>query len=618
MSDKYGYLIYNDYVEGTTDFTVEMATSDVTLQDESKLPYDIFKSSDRPYISKIKNYATFEPNGFDFGQPIYVPDTAGVGCAIKEFGNSLSLTITSELKPSSSGISLKTYMDDYSLSITVNDVDGQRTKSFIKNYDEFYVIPYTELTKAIITITPPDNCFVKLVAIGLGRVLKFGGKNLVNTPRINTHFSLTNDELEYDTLDFEILGRKSEYNIVVGEKVTVSKDNRIFYIDNFNYNENGTISITAYDSVSQMETIYMGSMRVNRDSLASIKVLAGAGINLNKVDGEFLYDNQLWSGVTEPQVSYREALRLFMRGNAVSLVRNGNNSWRVFCPYRRHNVDNEFNEKNIVNELPTVDFVQKPAKIKFAKHSFTVDRRNVNIKKLKTNTTSTTKNLYTTLVGYGVAYDGEIDNESKKDAFRIWFDTPVANKSFYYYDDSVSEPQRVYYGIGGTQALTHPPDSDGDIQTDIFEMQSLILPTGEVGVINQSGYFCVDIVVPKKELTDIKTLSLMCVGKIYQDKVYMLSTSYRDEPSFNNKEVEITDTRLILSLEGTGKTNYNDFNAYLRYIYQFKDKVTLQSILDISPGSYVHIVFNNYNSYGWITQKTDNLNGLYEYEVMCK
>lgn len=370
--NKYGYFAYEDYPLNAT-FSRIVPNFSRQYQD-----YRIYSRVTNLPIG-LKDWATFEQNEFDFTQPIWCDNSSYIMPCVSTdlsdengfFSSPMTIDITPTEAYSGSGISLKLFNDYYAGGITITDLDGTRTVGIVKNEEEFYPFVFNGMQSMTIKITKVEPYhFLKFAGFQLGRVRIFNDKDLIGEPTIINHFSLTGDDLEYDTLDFTIRDNKSELNIITGERIIYSETNQAFYIDTAVHNSDGTIDISCYDNVAMLEDNFIGVRATTGTASSWIETALQGGKDLAVNVGNMFTTSQTFSGVIGTD-SYREAARLMLLGNAMRVKRE-DGVFEVFCPQQITDAEVEFNNHNVVS-VPEIELMPKYRVLRFLKHYYTRD-----------------------------------------------------------------------------------------------------------------------------------------------------------------------------------------------------------------------------------------------------
>lgn len=540
--NKYGYLIYQDYPQNQSG---TITTSVVKQTGASDIQFSL--SAD------FENWASFEEGEFDFEKPIYTGTGDIPFTSFNLEGG--TITVVPDEPYSGGGFQLQTFYDDYTVTITVNDGDGPREKIFKKSDypDEFFPFAYDELdtTNGVtFALTIPNNHFLKVVSVSLGGNRLLGEDDFADDPIIETHFSLTNEELAFDTLSFSIRGDKENFNFIAGEKLTHSKTNQEFYVQSATYNSEGTINVEAYDYLSVLDELnFTGFMQKNKQ-INSSDILNLLLLDDNHQAAEVYtitpptYNS--FSGTIGTDETKRGALRKFLLGNTLVMRRSQN-------LLRLTPMENEvtalpsftFNEENICS-VPTLEKMDKLTRVHFSKHSYKL--KSGDVEEIFSDTVEIGKNV------------------------KIDFGAPYNNLSYY----------RI---VNGTeQPITPATGSD-------FEE------------VKKRAYF----VIIKTNYTQ----EIVVKGNGYDVSYQSIDFVPNVSSQFKENELMISDCTVSIDRPET-------IRGSLAFVYGFNKIVSFDSISNVLAGRKVAVQYDDVSLIGYIVRKTDTMNGLYNYEVICK
>lgn len=562
--NKYGYFIYRDYprqlqrsdLDISATFAGQIGSSDILLLD-AVIP------------NGYSDWADFEPNRFNFSRLVFTGDpeskmayTSDLYSTADGTINNCTVIVGCRNPVSGSGITLRTYNDYYQIEIVLEDANGMRSKIFEKNEDEYYPFVFDGLRSfsvRFIKISPYSH--IKIIGFMLGRILKLNNNILVGEPEIVNNFSLRNDTLEYDTLTMTVIGRKSDFNVITGSEVIYSRNGKTFYVNSATYNEDGTITISAYDHIARLEQKRFDGMAGFQNTNNGIsKVLSGAQTFYR--DGEYqeetvvrsdVPDSQTFTNILQPS-NCRDVLRQLLLGNFACLRKTNNKNYEVIRPTEQSPIEMFFTENEIVS-VPNVEYGDK------------IHKLTLNLKYSDGNGE------------FSEVFRGEIP--------------PNEERTFIY--DNVGT-NRVYYVSGQT------PTGE-DVLTIVNRMTS------------QPPYFT----SPKETLSVMPCVNTYPAGTVFvvtrnnSDTVDVpISYTNSDIPlQFKDNDVEISDCDVRITNGESALINY------LYHLYSHVNKVTFDSIQEAIAGQRVQVSFDDMVFLGWITRKTERLNGVYSYEVMC-
>lgn len=586
--NKYGYFTFDDFpADAYSSFVAEVGTRQQGANDA--VMFDRFEPEG------YERWATFEEGEFDFVKPLY---TGASGEKIADVSDFIS-DETGELSEtfqvivgagdtySGSGFSVRTFNDDYTIEISVTDSNGTRSKTFDKTDDEFYPMPYNGLQSVnfIVRNVKPHH-FMSFIGYSFGGVRKLQEADFVDDPVITNVFDVTSESLEYDTLDLNIRGDKENFNIIAGERITYSKTGQEFFVYDAHQNNNGTIDITCYDHILRMEETAYGTVIVESRPAYVVQWIQ----NLFGMTGEVdvpstlstpLVSEQTWAGYFDT-TTFRDAVRMLMQGNGLAVQRIGK-FFRVFAPYivKNSTARATFNETNIV-ETPEIEIDEQVYKVHFTKYKMKVD----NSEKVE-------------------LYHGDVQYQEDEvlEFTEPAFSNSTATTHGYTFKAIISEDQ-------------DNPDND--------VLQQLDASTVNNYLVTEWGQY--DLKIYNNILISGNPMKgLIILNYPYKVKQGVVGCTLPNVPTiFRKNIVDLTDCTLMIysptdvTIDGVTTTYKEAFRKHLRYIYSLNKKITFRSILNAFAGDYVRVKYDNVDHYGWISRKTDNLNGVYEYEVVCK
>lgn len=524
------------------------------------------KTSSSAYLigGRIKNFASFEPGEFDFNKPLYDTNSSLVlPYTNYELSNEngtfgmdrhVVLGVKSDEPYSGEGFVIRTYYKEYDIRIRFIDTHGEHEQDFHKGEfdEEFFFFPYDGLTWVQFEfLKVPAYHFYKVIGFGFGTTRLITESDLVEEPTMVSHFSLNNEELELDTLSFTVFGDESKFNFITGNKVTYSEDGKEYFVSTSKQNDDGTISVECYDALAKRDVDFVGTMRTATPVLDTTVLNALFGDLEYTANNISLtpYASLTWAGTISDDVTYREAIRLFLQGNMLALKRVGN-EFRLISPYNTGNTNYRFTEQDII-VAPTVDNVEKLTRVHFSKHRYMLDKTNGAVEAFR-------------------------DNVALNEDVVLRFGEPFATQSVYYVSAADQQGNETLTLVDPTKFVTE--------QTAAYMRKA------------NNNYYTQEIVI-----------------KGFPYKVSYTSIDWKPIVSnqFKKNEVMISDNGIALGVSSAA------FRLLLSYAYGYDKIIMLQSILNYDAGEKVIINYDDNSYTGWITKKTNNLTGVYEYEIIC-
>lgn len=289
--------------------------------------------------------------------------------------------------------------------------------------------------------------FLWVTGIDFGEISVFDESNLVDV-EINSFVSVLGDTLEYDTADIllftpdeqeHLFFEKQQLRYIKGFNENGFEETKeTFYIDNGVSNDNGTMSISAYDSVSLLETTFYGGM-YNNYALSSLilDILDGTGVLHDFTDLPNITLNG-WLPIS----SRRNALKTVLLASNVRCFELGD--YLVFKPISSELKADVLDETNIVANPQMTD--KKPVdEIKIKYHSYKKNTKDEDMVELFngelerfTETLITFNNPVHWIIAYEIIGVDENGNDiiadtpiSNTDSFRLTLLTQNACKVFY-------------------------------------------------------------------------------------------------------------------------------------------------------------------------------------------
>lgn len=282
MSNKYGYFKYMDFANGA-DEDSQLSTP-TELQENASL--DLLKEG-----REFPQYQTLEQNEYvtRFPFPFYQPGYS-VGFLTSQISDGNGVFKT----PIVLDIQFSEYFSMTGLTIATRSVvrkavvEGYRDGELIargefsaETRSHFYPIEleFVNAIKYIVYEIVDPYHFLGIYSISYGRIKDFGDQEMVSA-QITSNFSVLGDNLEYDTLDLTlkspddigayIFQKKQVINFIKDENYELR-----MFVDNGLRNQNGTVSVTAYDSISNLEDVFLGGMYSNVPVYDIIKAICG-------------------------------------------------------------------------------------------------------------------------------------------------------------------------------------------------------------------------------------------------------------------------------------------------------------------------------------------------------
>lgn len=364
------------YVDRPSEASGRAELSNIQLSKQEYAEDILFFNESIP--NGYQNWASFEQGEFDFNKPLFQFDPESkIPYATNELtavGVYPHIDVYLDEPYSAGGITVKTYFKSYTIRIAAVTSSGTVSKTFRKSAtsytDEFFPIAFDNATKILINFEDlPKNHFFKIIGVSVGGVRFLTEADFVENPTIETNFSLTNEECAFDILSMTIRGGKEDFNFIAGELITEESTGKRFYVDSANLNTNGTIDVTCYDRLAVLEEIpFLGLMRT-ASPVEGDGLITTAPYELRST----LVSGQTYSGTISSDVSRREALRMFLQGNALCLKRE-NDTFVYFTPYNENGFEPvvEFDITDICSE-PELEILDKLTRIHFSKHKYNVD-----------------------------------------------------------------------------------------------------------------------------------------------------------------------------------------------------------------------------------------------------
>lgn len=571
--NKYGVLLYRDIVGNPTGSFTEYTQKQRYAQD-----IGIYNGSlDKNY----GNFATFEQGEFDFEKPIwqgdpeiYIPYTSLALSNSSGVVTGNSFTLTPNEHYSGGGFSIISPMEEYTVQIIVNDYIKKTFHKSKNSYaDGFFPFPYNNLTSVKFSFTVIPYHFIKITAIGFGGDRWISDVDFVKEPQIVTHFSLTNEELEYDTLSFSIYNAE-KFNFITGEKIIVDETGtfnigenpKTFYVDTASTNEDGTVDVEAYDDIGRIDELeHTGAVfsgQKLRESATVNYLFANNPYEFGRAfPGEGGDRETKYSGVIAAGTSRREAIRMYLLANMLTLQRRG----RLFyiespMTYEWGFPELEITDADICSPIE-VEKLPKVTSVHFSKHRYAVDKSNGKQEAFRDN----------------IARDNTVK--------RLKYSSPY----------QPSQTDFYYVKTAGTNEVLEAVDTSGTPPK--FDIQ------------RRAGYF---------SLVQNNYYSQEIVVKSYPYKVNYteFDVPLTDNTQIKENEVNISNNTLCED----GNDDY--FKNYLRKIYSWRTILKFSSIKKMNAGQIIDIDTYDHKEKkmmhyrGIITKKIDRMNGVYDYEVL--
>lgn len=559
--NKYGKLLYRDRIEDMTG-TVSLSGKPVRQSYSQDLQVYTGVLNGNYY-----DFASFEEGEFDFEKPLFAEDPlAKMPFVSSELAGASGVIqgefeIIADSYYDGDGFVIVSFMKEYEVTITVSEEHHlDRTKTFVKNArnhaDGFFPFPYEQLLSAKFSFKVKPNHFLNVTAIGFGGDRWITDIDLTKEPIITTHFSLTNEELEFDTLSFSVFNGENKFKFVPGNRIVIDKglvdeNSKTFYVNTATENEDGTIDIECYDDLGRIADLnYTGIMRTNNPVDDSTEVEWIVDYTPYQIS-DMPMQNPTFSGTLAAGDDKRKTLKTFLLGNTLVLKRAGR-LFDMFNPsVRTHYNPHVFNNHNICS-VPSIGKLDTVSKVHFSKHRYSIDR-----------------------------------SKDKSEAFRDYVAVDSNAQRLEYsqaYEARTSELKRV--------------DTSGGEET-LVDIDPTKLVT------NSNGAYFKD--VTNMEYTD----EIVVLAFPYNVNYTAIDVTLNVSPQFMQNNIKISDCTLALD-------DVNAIRNFLRYIYSFRVLLSFSSLLEVDTGDYVRVELTGQNYEGYITKKTDTLTGVYMYEILCK
>lgn len=564
MND-YGYLIYEDYPRDVNT-TVSV---DFDMQSNARLPVVL---TDEDYkADKVIDWATFEENEFNFRKQLWKNETQNICCVSRTISNDAgdfigqsSIELEFDKAISGSGFTLYTLMEDYRITITLFNSNGVvAEEAFHKTEDEFYHIVFDDITRVKIKFTLAlPNHFIKVYGVRIGRIQKLVETDMVTEPQITNNFSLSGEELPYDILEFSIYGIKETFNFINGEKISyidVNKNEQVFYVNNAIYNSNGTIDVTCYDEITRQEKEFTGLLGTKydvRDTFSNLTFSKDINLDFSDIENE---KGNTYSG-TIPPITIRETNRMLLQGTNLRLIKKGN-TYKLIRKTEKQPIFNFFNESNIVS-VPVIEQFDEYGEFRFNKHYYSVNKKD----------------------GSKEAFNGVVNtSKNKEDLQTLQTQYPFINRAYFYVSGIDSEGKDILVNVD-------------------FDKKFKVISTGAY----------------TERVWNTYTQRIVTYGYAFSESVYQLRLI---DPviskRFSYETLAITNCTVCSNYDQQGDY-ITEFMPDLRNFYSYNKKVSFSSVYNANCGDKTTINFDGNNLVGFITKKIDRMNGVYEYEVMCK
>lgn len=336
-------------------------------------------------------YATLEKDVYITAKPkVLATENDRLGfltSAVSDENGNANVTIVVDLNSyfTISGITLGCVNKLADVTITYSNVTNVtlREENFtgedIKDTLQFFNMASEGVRYVKITVkkTEKPNVFVGIYRIDLGSVRIFDGANLIDA-ELNSHYSVDGSTIEYDTLNLNIFHEdETEYMFTKRQPIVYKDENgkvlHKFYVEKGEQGTDNTISLTAYDSVSLLESKFLGGIYGFEDVHTGEK---GAPYSFNKLLAD-IFSNTGVEYLTEgtddisvtgyiPICTRRKALALLCKGTNVRCVKQG--GVLVFKPISSGNDVNY--DDTVIVENPTVKTSQKVGKLTILNHNY--------------------------------------------------------------------------------------------------------------------------------------------------------------------------------------------------------------------------------------------------------
>lgn len=349
MSNKYGYFKYEDFANG--------AEEDANLS----TPNQLQEGADLNFLKnniRMPEYQTLEQNEYVTRNPqiFRLPEysigfiTSDISDGNGVFQNPIVVKIEFSEYFSMTGLTILTRNVVKKAKIEgYRDGDLVASSYFSANNKNYFYPIELELVNSIkfivFEIEEPYH-FFGVYSIRYGRTKTLSDEDVVSA-KITNNFSVFGDSLEYDILDVTVKNPTDidAYLFQRKQAINYIKDkvyDLIFFIDSGTKNQNGTASISAYDSISNLEDTFLGGIYNNTPVYDIIKAICGDRILFN-----FNADRTIPLTGYIPKCTRRKALQMVL---LAANLRCYKGERLVFAPIETETRPEIFNEENIVGE----------------------------------------------------------------------------------------------------------------------------------------------------------------------------------------------------------------------------------------------------------------------------
>ena len=564
MND-YGYLVYDSDIEAANanvfanEFFAKQSQAENIILHHGITP--------RGY----RNWASFEQGEFDFEKPIYtgnawdlIPFTTMQvsnedGLFEDEEQHEFDFVFYMKLTEaySGDGFTLVTDYDEYELEIHFFDNFGEHDYNFVKTkdmQDEFFYCPYESLdTDYFVTFA------MKIPPFHFGKVLAvgFGGTRIITDENFAEEPQFDHYfSLMSDELPLDTLTLKiysdNNFKPVSGNKITNYFTGQEFYVQTVEYNADQTFTVNCYDALVKRDISFSGMMRSN----TAVKNTAVMEALLGDLSYSFDSTTDGFNTLTwAGTVTDERTCREALRillQGFTMALRKMGEQFIIISPFNTTYTPRVLNESNIVSV--EVEKLEPYTRAHFSKHRFTVDKTN----------------------GLQEAYRDfvELYNQQSDNIETLSFGEPYNSVLVYY----------VSAQSGDTETLT-------PVNPNNF-------------VVTQTGAY----LIKAKNLSYTQEI----VVKGYPYKTSYTSIDYKPDVSsqFKENELMISDCTVALNVSNSA------YKRRLEFYAKFDTVITLQSIKNYGAGEKVTVDIDEKTFEGFITHKTDRMNGLYEYEIL--
>jgi hypothetical protein len=330
-------------------------------------------------------YASLEKDVYNTAKPkVLATNTDKFGFltnTVSDENGNANLTIVVDLVASFTlpGITLGCINKLADVTITYSDTNNDTireenfTSDYIKDTLQFFNMASEGVRFVKITVnkTEKPNVFVGIYRIDLGSVRVFNDTNLIEA-EVNSHYSVDGSTIEYDVLKASVFYEDdTEYMFTKRQPIVYKDENgkvlHKFYVEKGESGTDNTISLTAYDSISLLESKFLGGIYGFEDATSYpfnqllADIFSGTGVEY-RTEGT----NDISVTGYIPICTRRKALALICKGTNVRCVKQG--GVLVFKPVSSgNNVDYD---DTVIVENPTVKTSQKVGRLTMLEHNY--------------------------------------------------------------------------------------------------------------------------------------------------------------------------------------------------------------------------------------------------------